>query len=316
MSVAGTGKKPTKNPDRPGFALSQRLTLLVPYLWLVLFFLAPFAIVVKISLSQSALTQPPYTPIFDLSSGLANVFAQAKLFSLDAYRGLFEDSLYIDSYLSSLRLASIATGLTLIVAYPLAYAMARAPARIKPMLVMLAIAPFWTSFLIRVYAWIMILKDEGLLNQALMALGIIHEPLAIFATDKAVLIGIVYSYLPFMVLPLFNAIDKQDATLIEAAYDLGATPFQAFWRITFPLSLPGVLAGSLLVFIPAIGEFVIPDLLGGSDTLMIGRTMWDEFFENRDWPTASAAAVVLLVLLIVPLALYERAQIAAAEKAR
>jgi putrescine transport system permease protein len=307
-------KESTEKISRPGMGMSQRLTLLVPYLWLLIFFLAPFLVVVKISLSQSALSQPPYAPVFDLSKGMANIIEQAKLFSLESYRGLFEDSLYIDSYLSSLRLAFIATLLTLFVAYPLAYAMARAPARVKPMLVLIAIAPFWTSFLIRVYAWIMILKDGGLLNQALMALGIIHEPLAIFATDKAVLIGIVYSYLPFMVLPLFNAIDKQDASLIEAAADLGATPFQAFWRVTFPLSLPGILAGSLLVFIPAIGEFVIPDLLGGSDTLMIGRTMWDEFFENRDWPTASAAAIMLLVLLVVPFVLYERAQIAAAEK--
>jgi putrescine transport system permease protein len=316
MSAAPDGKGPIAAAHRQQLSFSQRLMLAVPYLWLVVFFLAPFAIVMKISLSQEALSQPPYTPIFDLSKGVADIFEQARHFSFDAYRSLFEDWLYIDSYLSSLRLAAMAALLTLLVAYPLAYAMARAPARIKPVLVMLAIAPFWTSFLIRVYAWIMILKDEGLLNQALMALGIIREPLAIFATDKAVLIGIVYSYLPFMVLPLFNAIDRQDVTLIEAATDLGATSLQAFWRITFPLSLPGVLAGLLLVFIPAIGEFVIPDLLGGSDTLMIGRTMWDEFFENRDWPTASAAAIVLLVLLLVPLALYERAQIAAAEKAR
>jgi putrescine transport system permease protein len=307
---------PTAAARRPGLSAGQRVILLVPYLWLVVFFLAPFAIVVKISLSQPALTQPPYAPIFDFSKGLAAAIEQAKLFSFDAYHGLIEDWLYIESYLSSLRLAFIATVLTLLVAYPLAYAMARAPMRTRPVLVLLAVAPFWTSFLIRVYAWIMILKDEGLLNQALLALGIIKAPLAIFATEKAVLIGIVYSYLPFMVLPLFNAIDKQDATLIEAAADLGATPFQAFWRVTFPLSLPGVLAGSLLVFIPAIGEFVIPDLLGGSDTLMIGRTMWDEFFENRDWPTASAVAIVLLVLLVVPLALYERAQIAAAGKTR
>ena len=316
MTTTDRGKKSAGKLRGPRLAAGQRLALAIPYLWLIIFFLVPFAIVVKISLSQSALSQPPYTPVFDLSKGITNLVEQAKLFSLDSYRGLFEDSLYIDSYLSSLRIAFIATLLTLAVAYPLAYAMARAPARWKPILVMIAIAPFWTSFLIRVYAWIMILKDEGLLNHALMALGLIHEPLAIFATDKAVVIGIVYSYLPFMVLPLFNAIDKQDATLIEAAADLGATPLQAFWRVTFPLSLPGVLAGSLLVFIPAIGEFVIPDLLGGSDTLMIGRTMWDEFFENRDWPTASAAAIVLLVLLVVPLALYERAQIAATEKSR
>jgi putrescine transport system permease protein len=209
-----------------------------------------------------------------------------------------------------LRLAAIATALTLLIAYPMAYGIAHVRSSLRPTLVLLAIAPFWTSFLIRVYAWIVILKDEGLLNSVLLSLGLVDEPLHIFATESAVLIGIVYSYLPFMVLPIYNAIAKQDPALSEAAADLGAGPLARFWRINVPLSRPGVLAGCLLVFIPAIGEFVIPDLLGGSDTLMIGRTIWTDFFENRDWPTAAAAAVVLLAILLFPLSLYERLQAA------
>ena len=292
-----------------GRSLAERALLAVPYLWLLAFFLAPFAIVVKISLSQAALAQPPYMPAFDLAEGWAATLDKLTQLGLAAYGGLADDWLYLDSYLSSLWLAALATVLTLLVAYPLAYAMARAPQRWRAILVLLAIAPFWTSFLIRVYAWIAILKDEGLLNHALMAMGLIDEPLHIFATDWAVLIGIVYSYLPFMVLPLYNAIARQPGELAEAAADLGASPASTFWRITVPLSWPGVVAGCLLVFIPAIGEFVIPDLLGGSDTLMIGHTMWVEFFDNRDWPTASAATVVLLVLLLAPMILHERSQI-------
>ena len=293
-------------------SLAERLVLGAPWLWLIVFFLIPFAIVVKISLSEAALAQPPYKPVFDLLDGWGALDKLSEL-SLSAYAGLADDWLYAQAYLSSLRLAFISTLFTLAVAYPLAYAMARAPSRLRPILVVLAVAPFWTSFLIRVYAWITILKDEGLLNRALMSLGLISEPLHIFASDTAVVIGIVYSYLPFMVLPLYNAIARQPPELIEAAADLGASPTSAFWRVTFPLSLPGVLAGCLLVFIPAIGEFVIPDLLGGSDTLMIGRTLWVEFFDNRDWPAASAVAVVLLALLVAPMALYERSQMAEAE---
>ena len=292
-----------------GRSLAERALLAVPYLWLLAFFLAPFAIVVKISLSQAALAQPPYMPAFDLAEGWAATLDKLTQLGLAAYGGLADDWLYLDSYLSSLWLAALATVLTLLVAYPLAYAMARAPQRWRAILVLLAIAPFWTSFLSRVYAWIAILKDEGLLNHALMAMGLIDEPLHIFATDWAVLIGIVYSYLPFMVLPLYNAIARQPGELAEAAADLGASPASTFWRITVPLSWPGVVAGCLLVFIPAIGEVVSPDLLGGSDTLMIGHTMWVEFFDNRDWPTASAATVVLLVLLLAPMILHERSQI-------
>ena len=292
-------------------SLAERLVLGAPWLWLIVFFLIPFLIVVKISLSEAAIAQPPYKPVFDLADGWDGLNKLGEL-SLAAYAGLFDDWLYAQAYLSSLRLALISTLVTLAVAYPLAYAMARAPARLRPVLVVLAVAPFWTSFLIRVYAWITILKDEGLLNRALLSLGLISEPLHIFASDTAVVIGIVYSYLPFMVLPLYNAIARQQPELVEAAADLGASPAAAFWRVTVPLSLPGVLAGCLLVFIPAIGEFVIPDLLGGSDTLMIGRTLWVEFFDNRDWPAASAVAVVLLGLLLLPMALYERSQLAEA----
>jgi putrescine transport system permease protein len=292
-------------------SLAERLVLGAPWAWLIVFFLIPFLIVVKISLSEAALAQPPYKPVFDLAEGWDALSKLGEL-SLSAYAGLADDWLYAQAYLSSLRLAFVSTLCTLALAYPLAYAMARAPLRLRPVLVTLAVAPFWTSFLIRVYAWITILRDEGLLNHALLSLGLIAEPLHIFASDAAVVIGIVYSYLPFMVLPLYNAIARQPPELIEAAADLGASPTAAFWRVTVPLSLPGVVAGCLLVFIPAIGEFVIPDLLGGSDTLMIGRTLWVEFFDNRDWPAASAVAVVLLALLLAPMALYERSQTAEA----
>jgi putrescine transport system permease protein len=291
-------------------SLSKRLILIAPFAWMAILFLAPLAIVIKISLSQSAIAQPPYTPVFTWPMTLAELRAALAELSLAAYASLADDALYIDSYLSSLRLASLATLLTLAVAYPMAFAMARAPRRLQPALVMLSVAPFWTSSLIRVYAWIAILKDEGLLNHALLALGVIREPLSLLGTDWAVLIGIAYSYLPFMVLPLYNAIARQDPALLEAAADLGAGPVQQFWRVTAPLSAGGVIAGCLMVFIPAVGEFVIPDLLGGSDTLMIGHTMWTEFFDNRDWPTASAATIVLLALLLAPLVFYDRARVA------
>lgn len=289
-------------------SFAERVVLGAPFLWLALFFLVPFAIVLKISFSQAALAQPPYEPVLSLSDGIGALLDKLATLSTASYETLWADSLYLDAYLSSLRLALLATLLTLIISYPLAYAIARASERSRPALLMLAIAPFWTSFLIRVYAWIAILKDEGLLNVALMKLGLISEPLQIFATDWAVLIGITYSYLPFMILPLYNAIERQPRELREAAADLGAKPASIFWRVTVPLSRGGIIAGCLLVFIPAIGEFVIPDLLGGSNTLMIGKSLWVEFFDNRDWPVASAVAVVLLALLLLPMALYERSQ--------
>jgi putrescine transport system permease protein len=281
----------------------------IPYAWLLLFFLAPFALVLKISLSQSALSQPPYAPVFDRSDNFGSLLEKLASLSLESFGGLFSDSLYVDSYISSVLIAAIATVLTLIVAYPFALAIARSSPRARPILMGLAIAPFWTSFLIRVYAWIGILKDEGLLNHFLLSLGLINAPLGLYATNTAIVIGMVYSYLPFMLLPLYAAIEAQDAVLLEAAADLGASPWRAFLRITLPLSARGIVAGSLLVFIPAVGEFVIPDLLGGSDTLMIGRTLWNDFFVNRDWPTASAAAIVLLILLVGPLLIYERLQL-------
>jgi putrescine transport system permease protein len=305
-----------KQAQRPRLSLWQRTALAAPYGWIFLFFFAPMAFIVKISFSRPATARPPYEPIFDVSGGFAGFFEKLSELSGDAYRVLWSDSLYLDSYLSSLTIAAIATIVTLIVAYPFALAMARAPRRIRPILIGFAVAPFWTSFLIRVYAWIALLKDEGLINHALMALGLIEAPLPMFATSGAVIVGIVYSYLPFMLLPLYSALERQDAELREAAADLGAAPWQVFWSVTLPLSREGVVAGSLLVFIPAVGEFVIPDLLGGSDTLMIGRTLWNDFFANRDWPAAAAAAIVLLALLIGPLVLYERMRLRDVEAAR
>ncbi|RUZ79722.1 ABC transporter permease subunit [Mesorhizobium sp. M7A.F.Ca.US.006.01.1.1] len=301
---------------RLGAAFFGRLVIIIPYVWLLFFFLIPFVIVFKISLSQTAIAIPPYTPALDFSGGISGFLAQLKQLSLDNYTWLTQDALYFNAYVTSVIIAAVSTVLTLLVGYPIAYGMARAPATIRPTLLMLVILPFWTSFLIRVYAWIGILKPEGLLNQLLLATGVIHQPLIILNTYTAIFIGIVYSYLPFMVLPLYSALEKMDYSLIEAAKDLGCPPTSAFWKITFPLSLPGVIAGCLLVFIPAVGEFVIPDLLGGSQTLMIGKTLWNEFFANRDWPVSSAVAVILLLLLIVPIMLFQRAQARAQEMDR
>jgi putrescine transport system permease protein len=293
---------------RPRSALALRFVLAAPLLWLLAFFVAPFAIVLKLSFSRAVTAQPPYEPTFTFADGLSGLIESGRQFTTESYALLFSDWLYLDAYVSSLRIAGLATLIALLVGYPLALAMSRAPSHWRARLIVLAIAPFWTSFLVRVYAWIVILKDEGLLNHALLGMGIISEPLHIFATEGAVLIGLVYAYLPFTVLPIFNALEKQDDTLVEAALDLGATRVSAFWTVTFPLSLPGLYAGALLMFIPATGEFVIPDLLGGSGDLMIGRVLWSEFFSNRDWPMASAAACVLLCVLLAPLLLFERAQ--------
>ncbi|MAS14349.1 MAG: putrescine/spermidine ABC transporter permease [Nitratireductor sp.] len=289
-------------------AVAARFVIALPYLWLLVFFLAPFLIVFKISLSEPALSMPPYQPVFDLFAGFPALFEKLGALSFGNYLWLFDDPLYVNAYLSSIWIAGVSTLITLAVGYPIAYGMARAPASIRPTLLMLVILPFWTSFLIRVYAWIGILKPEGLLNQFLMFLGVIDEPLVILNTTTAIYIGIVYSYLPFMVLPLYSTLEKMDGSLIEAARDLGCPPMAAFWKVTFPMSLPGVVAGCMLVFIPAVGEFVIPDLLGGSQTLMIGKTLWTEFFNNRDWPVSSAVAVILLLILIVPIMLFQRSQ--------
>ncbi|QKC85698.1 ABC transporter permease subunit [Mesorhizobium sp. NZP2077] len=301
---------------RLGAGFVNRLVIIVPYLWLLFFFLIPFVIVFKISLSQTAIAMPPYTPVLDFRDGISGFFAGFRNLNFDNYVWLTQDSLYFKAYVTSVIIAAISTVLTLIVGYPIAYGMSRAPATVRPTLLMLVILPFWTSFLIRVYAWIGILKPEGLLNQLLLSLHIINQPLVILNTYTAIFIGIVYSYLPFMVLPLYSSLEKMDCSLIEAAKDLGCPPTSAFWKITFPLSLPGVIAGCLLVFIPAVGEFVIPDLLGGSSTLMIGKTLWNEFFANRDWPVSSAVAVILLLLLTVPIMLFQQAQAKAQEQGK
>jgi putrescine transport system permease protein len=301
------------NDRRPWGA---RLVILAPFAWLVVFFLLPALIVFKISLSQTALAQPPYTPVLDLAAGWEGFKRLIAALSLDNYAALVADSLYVASYLKSLQVAAISTALLLLVGYPLAYGMARAPRRAQTLLLMLVILPFWTAFLIRVYAWITILQRDGLLNRALLGLGIVDQPIVWLASDTAVYIGLVYSYLPFMVLPLYASLEKMDETLNEAAADLGCPPWKAFWLITVPLSLPGIYAGTLLCFIPIVGEFVIPDLLGASSTLMVGQTLWTEFFANRDWPLASAVAIVMLVLLVAPIVIYQHLQMRALERGR
>jgi putrescine transport system permease protein len=264
--------------------------------------------VLKISLSQTAIAQPPYAPVFDVAAGWAAIESAFAALSWDNFRLLFSDDLYVLSYLRSLLVAAVSTSILLLIGYPIAYGMARLPKRWQPIAMMLVIVPFWTSFLIRIYAWINILQHDGLLNQILLALHLVSEPVAWLSTDSAMYLGIVYSYLPFMILPLYATLAKMEPSLEEAAADLGAAPREVFWLVTFPLSLPGVAAGVLLCFIPIVGEFVIPDLLAGSNSLMIGQTLWLEFFTNKDWPVASATAIVLLVLLLAPLLLYERMQ--------
>lgn len=285
----------------------RRLLLIsVPYVWLLVLFLVPFGIVLKISLSDIALAIPPYTPTFDISTGWNGLKSYFSNLDIENFTFLTEDELYWRAYLSSLKIATISTIATLLVGFPIAYGMAKAPPEWRPTLMMLIILPFWTSFLIRVYAWIGILGREGYLNQFLLWTGITSEPLVILNTNIAVYIGIVYTYLPFMILPIYATLEKLDDSLLEAAEDLGCSRFSAFWLITVPLSKAGIIAGCFLVFIPAIGEFVIPSLLGGSKTLMIGKVLWEEFFSNRDWPVASAVAIILLLVLIIPIILYQR----------
>ena len=303
--AAGAGRPSL--PARLVQGLGRAGLTLVPYGWLLLFFLIPFLIVLKLSFSLSMLAQPPYQPLLQFTGDIDTAALDIKL-NLSNYLLILTDpdSIYLRAYLNSVRIAAVATLITLAIGFPMAYGMARAPERWRGVLMMLVILPFWTSFLIRVYAWIGILKNEGLLNLMLLKLGLISAPLIIYNTEIAVFIGIVYSYLPFMILPLYANLERHDRSLIEAAVDLGCRPVKAFWIVTVPLALPGIVAGCLLVFIPAVGEFVIPDLLGGSGTLMIGRTLWVEFFENRDWPLASAVAVLLLLVLVVPIVLFER----------
>lgn len=290
-------------------SLFRSVAIALPFLWLAGLFLLPFLIVFKISLSDDAVAQPPYAPVFDFGAGWAAIREQIALLDFENYAFVLGDWLYVYSYFQSVMLAGLATVILIAVGYPVAYAIARAPRAIRPILLLLVVLPFFTSFLIRVYAWIGILSREGLLNQLLLSLGVISEPLEILSTNIAVVIGMVYSYFPFMVLPLYAALERMDDSLLEAAADLGATPASAFWRITVPVSAPGIVAGALLCFIPAVGEFVIPDLLGGSDTQMIGRTVWNEFAVNRSWSVSSALAILILLVLLVPILLYQRMQL-------
>jgi putrescine transport system permease protein len=282
-------------------AFRRRAVLVLPFAWLTLFFLVPFLIVLKISLAEQAIGVPPYTALIERGESGWSLHA-----TIANFQFLLSDSLYLRAYLNAIKFAGVSTLICLLLGYPMAYGIVRAPRSWRGFLLLLVILPFWTSFLIRVYAWIGLLKGNGIINNVLLALGVIHEPLTLLNNAFAVYLGIVYSYLPFMVLPLFAQLEKLDPSLLEAAADLGCRPWRAFLRVTLPLSLPGIAAGTLLVFIPAVGEFVIPDLLGGPDNLMIGKVLWDEFFTNRDWPVASAVAVVMLVFLLIPMGLVRR----------
>jgi putrescine transport system permease protein len=281
-------------------AFWQRVTVAVPYLWLLVFFLAPFVIILKISVADPVIAQPPFTPFLD-QSGDADVTA-------GNYAFLLTDKLYIVTYLKSVLMAAVSTILCLLIGFPMAYGIARAESRTRNILLLLIILPFWISFLLRVYAWIGLMNNYGVINNLLLGLGLIEQPIRMMYTDFAIYVGLVYSYLPFMILPLYATLERMDPDLVEAAQDLGASPSRAFRDVTWPLARPGVIAGSLLVFIPAMGEYVIPYLLGGPGSLMIGRVLFDEFFVNHDWPLASSVAIVLLMLLVVPIAFLQRSR--------
>jgi len=278
----------------------QRFVVALPYTWLLIFFLAPFAIILKISVADPILAQPPFTPSFGDAGELQ--------ISADNYLFLLTDKLYAITYLKSVLMAAIATIFCLAIGFPIAYGIARATPGTRNVLLLLIVLPFWISFLLRVYAWMGLLNNYGVINNFLIWLGVIEQPITMMYTDFAIYIGLVYSYLPFMILPLYATLERMDLDLVEAAQDLGATPSQAFWNVTWPLARPGVIAGSLLVFIPATGEYVIPYLLGGPDSLLIGRVLFDEFFVNRDWPLASAVAIILLVLVVLPIVILQRNQ--------
>ncbi|NHQ83150.1 ABC transporter permease subunit [Chromobacterium vaccinii] len=283
----------------------------VPFLFLFVFFLLPFLLVVGISFSQQQLGIPPYTPLVKFENDVVGI-----ALNIGHYKFMLSDDLYFATYISSVKMAFVSTVLCLLIGYPMAYYIARAEGAARNTLMMMVMLPFWTSYLIRVYAWIGILKNDGFLNQFLLWLGVIDSPLHLYHTNWGVYIGMVFSYLPFMIMPLYAHLVKMDLTLLEAAYDLGAKPWRAFWQVTLPLSKNGIIAGSLLVFIPAVGEYVIPELLGGSDTLMIGRVMWDEFFNNMDWPMAATVTCCMVVLLLVPMALFQHYQVKSMEEAR
>lgn len=294
------GDTPAVRGSRRGKA-GRGLVIAVPYVWLLLFFLVPFLIVLKISLAEPLIAQPPYSALIEWAEG-AYLTIRITFYN---YLFLLSDNLYIIAYLNSVKMAFFSTIFCLLIGYPMAYAIARADPARRTTLLMLIILPFWTSFLIRVYAWIGILKGNGLLNNFLIWTGLIDQPLELIYNDFSVYVGITYSYLPFMVLPLYATLQKMDLSLLEAAADLGCRPWKAFLTVTLPLSIPGIVAGSLLVFIPAVGEFVIPALLGGPDTLMIGKVLWDEFFANHDWPVASSVAIAILLLLVVPMMIFQ-----------
>jgi len=286
--------------------------ILIPYVWLTLFFLVPFAIVAEISFAELRIAQPPYSPLFVCTDpavgGWWSCFIEGHLkpdLYTKAYANVIAEPLYIKAYFNSIVTAAISTVLCLLIGYPMAYGIARSGPTARNLLMMMIVLPFWTSFLIRIYAWIGLLKDHGFINNVLISLGIINEPLQMMNTQFAVYVGIVYSYLPFMILPLYANLEKMDLTLLEAAADLGCRPLKAFFTITVPLSFPGIVAGSMLVFIPAVGEYVIPELLGGSNTVMIGREIFNVFFQNRDWPTAAALAIAVLIVLVVPITFYQ-----------
>ena len=287
-----------------GESAGRRLVIMVPYLWLLLFFLLPFGIVLKVSFAEYRLGIPPFTPLISM---VEESFIQLKL-NFGTYTFLWEDEIYAAAYINSIRMATISTLLALLIGYPMAYGIARSRQPWRNILLLAVVLPFWTSFLIRVYAWIGILKNNGLLNNFLIWLGVIDDPIMMLNTNFAVYLGIVYSYLPFMILPLYATLEKLDGTLLEASYDLGAGPIKTFLNVTLPLSMPGIVAGSMLVFIPAVGEFVIPTLLGGADTLMIGSVLWGEFFNNRDWPVASAVATGMVLMLLIPIVVWQRYQ--------
>jgi putrescine transport system permease protein len=278
----------------------RRMTVAIPYLWLFVFFLLPFVIILKISLADPVIAQPPFTPMFDTGGGLS--------ITLDNFLFLLTDKLYAITYLKSVLMAAAATILCLTLGFPMAYGIARSSASVRSLLLLLIVLPFWISFLLRVYAWMGLLNNYGAINNTLMWLGVIDQPLQLMYTDFAIFIGLTYSYLPFMVLPLYATLERLDFDLIEAAQDLGASRTRAFWDVTWPLARAGVIAGCMLVFIPAMGEYVIPYLLGGPESLLIGRVLFDEFFVNRDWPLASSVAIVLLLLMVVPLVFMQRNQ--------
>ena len=289
-------------PDAQGFRYRWlRYSVWVPYAWLLLFFLAPFFIVLKISLAEPVVALPPFTPLLVETAEGTQVQA-----TVDNYRFVFQDDYYPTIYLSSVRTAAIATFFCLLLGYPMAWVMARARQPWRSLLLLGVVVPFWISFLLRVYAWIGLLNTKGVINSALMSAGVIDQPLPLIYNDFANYVGLVYSYLPFMILPLYASLTRLDESVLEAAADLGARPWRVFVDVIWPLSLPGVIGGCLLVFIPAIGEFVIPALLGGADTLMIGRALWDEFFIARDWPVASAVAIMLLLILVAPMLWFQR----------